>query len=118
MASKSTSPAEKARFAVYKSSQVWKANREASLTRHLVKHPDDTVAQAALKALGTKSAPRRAGHKKTRVVVDGVPVRASDRLVREIKRRVKAEQRASVYTQKKDSVDSAKTKKSLAMKGK
>lgn len=118
MAGKNTSPAEKARFAIYKSSQTWKANRTESLKRHLVKHPDDAVAQAALRAIGTKSEPRRAGYRKERVVVDGNVVRASDRLVREITRKVKAALRASIFTQKKDAVESAKQKKALAMKGK
>lgn len=118
MAGKNTSPAEKARFAIYKSSQVWKANRTESLKRHLEKHPEDAVAKAALNAIGTKDKPRRAEYRKSRVVIDGVPVRASDRLVREITRKVKAAARAAIFTQKKDAAETAKQKKSLAMKGK
>ncbi|MGL5306615.1 MAG: hypothetical protein ACRC9Y_10750 [Aeromonas veronii] len=118
MAKKTTSAAEKARFAVYKSAQTWKANRTESLKRHLEKHPEDAVAKAALNAIGTKDKPRRAEYRKSRVVIDGVPVRASDRLVREITRKVKAAARASVYRQKADAAEAAKQRKATAMKGK
>lgn len=62
---KKTSATAKTRYEVYKKSNTWKLNREASLKRHLVKHPEDTIAIAALSALSSKTAPRRAGYKST-----------------------------------------------------
>ncbi|MGL4523052.1 MAG: DUF7022 family protein [Bacilli bacterium] len=59
MAKKSTSKNQKDRYEVYKKDQTWKANRKLKLERHLVKHPEDTIAQAALKALSAANAPRR-----------------------------------------------------------
>lgn len=106
MAKKTTSPAEKARFAVYKSNLTWKTNREASLKRHLVKHPEDEIAQAALKALAGKTKPRRAGHSAHRVVVDGQVIRASDRLYRELAKLVKAAGNAAKFEQKKEARES------------
>lgn len=118
MAKKTTSANQKARYANYKSAQTWKANREASLKRHIAANPDDAIAQAALRALGSKTAPRRAGKRSERVVVDGQVVRASDRLYREIKRLVTAAGRADVYQQKNQASQVASERKKNAMKGK
>lgn len=118
MAKKTTSANQKARYANYKSAQTWKANREAKLKRHIAANPDDAIAAAALRALGSKTEPRRAGHRKDRVIVDGVAVRSSGRLVREIARKVKGALKASVYRQKAEAAEAAKQRKSLAMKGK
>lgn len=107
MAKKTTSAAEKARFAVYSSSLTWKTNREASLKRHLAKNPDDAVAQAALKALAGKTKPRRAGFKAKGVNRD------SGRLVAQISRMVKGALNADKFQLKAQ----AKEKTAKAAKG-
>lgn len=116
MAKKTTSAAEKARFAVYSSSLTWKTNREASLKRHLAKNPDDAVAQAALKALAGKTKPRRAGFKtKPRLAgfkAKGVN-RDSGRLVAQISRLVKGALNADKFQLKAQ----AKEKTAKAAKG-
>lgn len=111
MAKKGSSTAKKGRYAAYKSSFKWKANRIAMLQKHLKTNPDDAIAAQALKKAETATKPRRAGYHKTRVVKDGVVVRSSDRLYREIKRQVKGALNASVYEQKKDAAKLAELRK-------
>lgn len=58
MAGKTTSASQKARYAIYKSENIFAKNKVAKLKRHLEKFPNDEIAKAALKAAPTATSSR------------------------------------------------------------
>lgn len=89
--SKKTSAHNKGLFQSYSKDQTWKTNRLAKLEKHLVKHPEDDIAKAALKATDRATAPRRAGYKTNN------PMKASGHLGRQLDRLVRKDAKALQY---------------------
>lgn len=74
MAGKTTSASQKARYSVYKAENVFAKNKVAKLKRHLALFPNDTIAQAALKAAPTAKSSRfgKKDYKSTRTHLDKI----------------------------------------------